>query len=351
MISYANKLLGRVINTRTMTVTTPQDYVASTVLLIKARWHRRRQQYLISDIETLTGRLGHISETLPWLRFLLAHLYTSVVSVLGLSRAHLISTRKEFRDMLKELKDTVPRVEGSSTTAKASSLNACKRKRSFMLSITTKAVQKSRLPINMNKTLWQELRLIEQALSADWINKSRPIGHMIHRAPSGVGYSDSCLRAAGGFSICMKFWWYIEWPDHIQKRTLCFVKNNKDNKLVSINVLEYAALIINFIAAKYYFRTYHSDPSDPHPMVLLYADNFTAEAWAKLKQCKTSMIGRSLGRLQCALMMNNNVGLNVDHVTTKKNVIADRISRIKKETNVLPDFEKLTQDFPQLTSC
>ncbi len=50
-------------------------------------------------------------------------------------------------------------------------------------------------------------------------------------------------------------------------------------------------------------------------------------------------------------MINNQVGVNIDHITTSVNAIADRISCIKKETNVLPDFKQLMQDFPQLTSC
>ncbi len=63
------------------------------------------------------------------------------------------------------------------------------------------------------------------------------------------------------------------------------------------------------------------------------------------------LIGRALGRLQCALMVNNHVGISVRHVTTKKNVIADRISRIKRETNLLPKFSKLLQDYPRMNSC
>ena len=193
--------------------------------------------------------------------------------------------------------------------------------------------------------------MITRVLSSDNIDLHRPIAHMVHRDPSAIGYSDSCLRAAGGFSIKMKFWWYIEWPECIQKRTLRYIKNNKNNRLISINLLEYAALLIEYVAATHYYRNGGTDDSDPYPTVLLYADNTTAEAWAKMKSCKTSMAGRALGRLQCALMINNHVGINIGHVTTKDNVIADRISRIKKETNTLPDFEKLTQDFPQLTSC
>ena len=350
MINYNNRILGRAINTRLMTVSIPIDYTRSTVQLLQKRWHNRRQSYFIQDIETLTGRLGHISETVPWLRFLLAHVYSSVAHALTVSKSHLISTRKEFRDLLKFLKTPRPLTAGKDGTPLMTE-DTHKRHTSFALSVTAKAVHKARLPIHINKTLREELRLITTALSADWINMQRPIGHMVKRVPSGTGYSDSCLSAAGGFSIDMTFWWYIEWPEAIQKRTLRFIKNNKNNQLISINVLEYAALILNFIASTHYFRTYHNDVTDPFPTSLLYADNSTCEAWGKLKQCKTSMIGRNLGRLQCALMINNHVGINIDHVTTTQNEIADRISRIKHETNALPEFHKLLQDFPQLKSC
>ena len=177
----------------------------------------------------------------------------------------------------------------------------------------------------------------------------RPIGHFVNRDPSGTGWSDSCLDAAGGFSTDLGFWWYIEWPEKVRKATLRFIKNNKNGDLISINVLEYAALIINYVAATHSFQQ-KLDKSDLHPSVLLYADNTTAESWA-IKACKHSLIGRALGRIQCALMINNPVGISVAHVTTKKNVIADRISRVKKETNVIPSFHTLMQDFPQLKSC
>ena len=364
MVSFRNRPLGKVVNTRSMLVATPRDYVMGTVLILQSRWHRKRQTYFICEIETLTGRLGHIAETVPWLRFLLAHVYSSVANALCIAQGHLISTRKEFRELLKQIKKDSAAVRFEASTpnllngtnnnkqpASAASRSPTVRRLTFNLSQAAKKVHKSRLPIHFNKTLRHELSMITRVLSSDNIDLHRPIAHMVHRDPSAIGYSDSCLRAAGGFSIKMKFWWYIEWPECIQKRTLRYIKNNKNNMLISINLLEYAALLIEYVAATHYYRNGGTDDSDPYPTVLLYADNTTAEAWAKMKSCKTSMAGRALGRLQCALMINNHVGINIGHVTTKDNVIADRISRIKKETNTLPDFEKLTQDFPQLTSC
>ena len=51
------------------------------------------------------------------------------------------------------------------------------------------------------------------------------------------------------------------------------------------------------------------------------------------------------------MMMNNDVGLITDHITTTKNVIADRISRIKRETHSVRAFKTITQDYPALAGC
>ena len=85
-------------------------------------------------------------------------------------------------------------------------------------------------------------------------------------------------------------------------------------------------------------------------MVLLMADNTSSESWAE-KGCNSSHIGRALSRLQCAMMMNNNVGLITDHITTTKNVIADCISRIKRETHSVCSFKTIMQDYPALAGC
>ena len=104
--------------------------------------------------------------------------------------------------------------------------------------------------------------------------------------------------------------------------------------MVSINALEYASLIINYVAACYVLTKVSQTTKDPHPIVLLYADNRTAESWL-IKASKSSNAGRALGYIQAALMINNPVGINVDHITSKDNEIADKISRIKTELVLL----------------
>ena len=80
------------------------------------------------------------------------------------------------------------------------------------------------------------------------------------------------MYSSHNFFTDMGFWWYIEWPPEVHKHTLIYRRNNKDGKLVSINVLEYAALLINYAATTLYYLS-HPDPSDPSPLVLFNADN------------------------------------------------------------------------------
>ena len=50
-------------------------------------------------------------------------------------------------------------------------------------------------------------------------------------------------------------------------------------------------------------------------------------------------------------MIGNPIGINVEYVNTKDNIIADKISRIDKATHALAFFHSLVQEYPQLKSC
>jgi hypothetical protein len=132
-------------------------------------------------------------------------------------------------------------------------------------------------------------------------------------------------------------------------KTLRYHQNNRDGKLISINVLEFASVIINYAAMSLYFRL-HQDPSNPFPIALLFADNVAAEIWT-LKGCKRSLLGRALGRLLCALMIDNPLGVSTARIDTHANYIADEISRLKKEKDSLNFFVTLVHSYPQLRGC
>ena len=361
-VAWLNRLIGVDFDTRRLAVRTPVEYVAATIAILHDTWHRSRQAFIISEAESMTGRLGYVAETSPWLRFMISFFHVSIAKALGAERVYLIANSRDFRDMLKAEKKGLKtaselRATGADSSApsavlpgKPSQHDAAMRYRRFAASNAAKKVHHSRTKFFITRDMRREITLVYKALSSPWINMWRPIGHLIKRRPSAIGYSDSCLHAAGGYSLDLGFWWYIEWPQAIQQSTLKFVYNDKDGKLVSINALEYASLIINYVAACYVLTQVYPTADDPHPVVLLYADNRTAESWL-IKASKSSQAGRALGYVQAALMINNPVGINVDHVTSKDNKIADEISRIESELVLLTEMKKIYKDHPSLRSC
>jgi hypothetical protein len=89
--------------------------------------------------------------------------------------------------------------------------------------------------------------------------------------PFATTIRDSSLEGAGGFSTTLGFWWHIHFPDEVVQRTLCFKTNNNDGMLVSINVLEFVMVIINYCAALHVVWT--SPVTDnPHPVILNITD-------------------------------------------------------------------------------
>ena len=76
-----------------------------------------------------------------------------------------------------------------------------------------------------------------------------PIAHIIPRTPTFTSFGDSCLEGAGGYSLSLGFWWHLSFLDEIKDRTLLKKRDNSDGQLISINVLEFVTVIINYCAA------------------------------------------------------------------------------------------------------
>ena len=348
VVSYTNCILGMEINTRRLTFRVPRTYVQDTATLIRQHWHEQRQSFTILDIEILTGRLGHIATSATWLSFLMSQVYSSVAHSLKAEHKHQICTNANFRQLIKDIKRLRDPTEAKSAQESAADV----RRASFAHSKAATIVHRSKTKYFIGKLLRRELSLIKQALDSPWISFEQPIGHAIDRAPSGKARSDSSLSAAGGYSFDMKFWWHIVWPPEVQRQTLRFITTIRaeNGDLISINVLEYAAIIITVAAATHFFTVREPRPDDPFPVVLYEADSSTAESWA-VKACKSSLIGRALGRLHCCLLINNPVGTLIGHVASKDNIIADRLSRATTNATLSSEFHSLLQDFPQLHSC
>jgi hypothetical protein len=152
---------------------------------------------------------------------------------------------------------------------------------------------------------------------------------LIPRDPTAEGCSDACLEAGGGFSIELKFIWFLTWPTDILYRTKKFLKDDRDGDFVSINVLEFISVILEYCAALTVIET-EDFTNDPWPVFLARCDNKSGVRWIS-HACMNSEIGRELGRFFCALLIDSKLGINAKWLSTLANRIADDISRLKKQ--------------------
>jgi hypothetical protein len=136
----------------------------------------------------------------------------------------------------------------------------------------------------------EELRFIRQALQEkSKFSVKAPIAFIIPRTPSASLFGDSSLTSCGGYATDLRFWWFVPFPDEIIARTLMHLKNYSEQNFISINVLEYVTVILNYCEA---FTAYPEDTmnKDPHPVVLCVTDNINAKKWMT-HTCKKSIIG------------------------------------------------------------
>ena len=82
IIATCNKVLGLILNTRNMTISIPDDFIASLNKLLKTTWGPHRKSFSAQEAAELAGKLGHASIGAPWLKFMVAHVYTSLASAL-----------------------------------------------------------------------------------------------------------------------------------------------------------------------------------------------------------------------------------------------------------------------------
>ena len=338
LINYVNVALGLRVNTRTMLVSPTQDFMDQLHQQL-AHWHSSRRSFQIPEMESLIGKLSHVAKTSRWLNHLLGHLFTSLSASLGASREFLITNSRTFRALLSVIKH---RPEPETDT----------RQSTFAQAETARRIHKTKRLFHLNATAKEELRIIRTCLLDPTISKHTPIAHLVRSTPDTTAAGDSSLHAMGGYSFDMGFWWYYEWPPEIRRRTIKLLSNDADGSLVAINGMEYATQLVNYAAAYHYWVIQRNCErrNIPYPCSLFLVDNTTAESWIR-KGCKSSLAGRALGRLFCALMINSPVGIYCDYIDTKSNCVADDISRILTEHQLLASLPPLLQKYPSLSAC
>ena len=172
---------------------------------------------------------------------------------------------------------------------------------------------------------------------------------------AALAAATSCMYCDDPMHVLVAYEYFREsFPAEVVARTLLHKSDNSDGELISINVLEFVTVIINYCAAVHVI-TMMKPTDDPHPVILNITDNVSASNWTS-HACLQLRIGRLLGRLLCFLLMDSPVGINSKWISTVDNEIADDISRVKNQsTDLSPhpsfDYSSLVQRYPALKSC
>jgi hypothetical protein len=89
-------MLGLLIDTNTLTVGIPPNYIKEVLDLINSMWHSHRHRFTAGEAQRLTGKLGHLAEGAQWAFHLLTHLYASIAYPLAENKQLLADSSPEF---------------------------------------------------------------------------------------------------------------------------------------------------------------------------------------------------------------------------------------------------------------
>ncbi len=67
LVSYQNKILGDIIDTRELTTGTPYEFIVEVLVTLNTTWGSHCKQFLTPQAAELAGKLQHISKMALWL--------------------------------------------------------------------------------------------------------------------------------------------------------------------------------------------------------------------------------------------------------------------------------------------
>ena len=336
VVAPRNILLGLVFDTRKMIVGITKEYRKEVLKLLTNNWHAGRQSFTVKKMEELVGKLGRIGQAFRAIYHLMPHLFSSVAYALRENENFLMTSSKKFRKMVKRAKaKPIPKTSEDEREINFAISQVAKKKHG--------CDQLYRIPQSMK----DEIAYITKIIADDSIELSTPIGHIVDRDPAYEQGADSCKKSGGGWCIDLFFWWFLDYPDDIVQRA--YLENNKSGQLISINVLEMVCVIVNLAAAIYACWHDQIDLST-HPVILDWCDSKSATCWTNTR-CKSSMLGRALGRIFCGLLMSTKLGIQAEWLPSALNKIADDISRLKMQGDGTYKYSQLLIDHPCLRTC
>jgi hypothetical protein len=235
--------LGLAIDGDRMEVTIPAKQLDRLFDILMRHWTPKRKHFMARAAAQLIGNLLSCIQGCHWLQLSITHLQQALRDALRNNWSHLIHTQ-HFKALLMEQDQAWLEPDAGTRVWKllgirtnlARALWHCKE-----TTWTPKAVH--------DECEW--LCVIIAQHKTDHQTWTRPISHIVRRAPDFVGYQDACtLWGMGGHSPDLQYYWRMSWhdlhadlPDKI-KHTL----NKKGSEHIHINWLEFAAIMVNYAA-------------------------------------------------------------------------------------------------------
>ena len=338
VIGHRRTQLGVTIDTRLLRVEMTEKKRIYILNILKTTWGPHRRSFTISEAAQLLGMIMDAARTCHWGIFLFISLQQAMSRLLNNNYRRLLhdESHQQMLEMLGNL----------------SAIHSPSKYRWFSKKVS-QALWKTKTKTFISSEIRTEIDFCTSTFNdPQRVQWSAPIALLIEREPSYIGWGDACLVGGGGFSLSLKFWWAMEWEEEIQKRTIHYLPK-KSPLLISINLLEYAAVIIG-LAGSILAWEEEPDPKPAHPMVQLFTDNTTANSWTKRIAGLKSPQARNLARLLChLLMLTPDLGLSTEHIDGDENEVADYLSRLRKQLGTYTplNFSEITQKYPQLRTC
>ena len=314
--SHINETLGFVTDSRSLSVSYPDDKKDSLLRLLQDSDWAPKSLHPIRTLAKILGKVRHLSQILPFGTHLSIHLQLCL-SKFVLRR---IASSKTPKDMTR----------------------------------TLKAAWNSRSFIRISHAAARDLRHLQSLLTstnpAIW---NRPLSLLIPSDPHFAGQSDACNIAMGGLSATLRFQWRL---------SNCLFSNLpawKDQPLSGpqwhINIHEFIALIVNtfFMMLSFIYHHRQGNPILPDRdgwVFLLEADNTSALSWMRRLSRNREPHIVQLCHLYSHLIFHfNNLfpsRFDGQHLAGVLNVEADALSRPQK----FPTYKSLFLSFPAMQS-
>jgi hypothetical protein len=266
-VSYERRQLGYVTNTRAMTVSIPDDKRRELLDNLRTNWSSAsgKTSFSLLEAASVLGLYTYLCRVCPWGIFLFQNLYNAMSQALSRNAARIWHSL-EFQKTV-EMRDQYSRHPTDSSRFR------------FFSRKVARAIYDFKSRTFITPAIREEIDFLVHVLSDPikyrW---QSPIAHLIRREHDGETHQDACPRGAGGFSSDFDFWWTVVWPEPIYQRTRL---QRNDPSRISINLLEYAAIIFGLAGAIVAWEMLPVNSRPAHPMILLWTDNMTAKAWTK----------------------------------------------------------------------